>query len=90
MVTRGMKSLSQCRLYTFIDTAYVKGRQLSTVAQQLCDGGSDLIQLRAKSSTVEEIRRIAHVLGMRVQAASLPQCRLFRVRVGASPGHAAS
>jgi len=29
------------------------------VAQQLCDGGSDLIQLRAKKSTLAEVRRMA-------------------------------
>ncbi len=43
-----MKSLADCRLYTFIDRAYLHGRAPEMVAQQLCDGGSDLIQLRAK------------------------------------------
>jgi thiamine-phosphate pyrophosphorylase len=54
-----MKSLADCRLYTFIDTAYLNGRASKTVAQQLCDGGSDLIQLRAKKSSPEEIRCMA-------------------------------
>lgn len=54
-----MKPLAECRLYTFIDTAYLHGRAPETVAQQLCDGGSDLIQLRAKKSTPEEVRRMA-------------------------------
>jgi thiamine-phosphate pyrophosphorylase len=54
-----MKPLAECRLYTFIDTAYLHGRAPEDVAQQLCDGGSDLIQLRAKKSTPEEIRRLA-------------------------------
>lgn len=53
-----MKLLAECRLYTFIDTAYLHGRAPETVAQQLCDGGSDLIQLRAKKSTPEEICRL--------------------------------
>jgi len=54
-----MKPLSECWLYTFVDTAYLHGRAPEMVAQQLCDGGSDLIQLRAKKSTPDEIRRLA-------------------------------
>ena len=54
-----MKPLPDCRLYTFVDTAYLSGRAREIVAQQLCDGGSDLIQLRAKKSTPAEIRRMA-------------------------------
>jgi thiamine-phosphate pyrophosphorylase len=57
-----MKPLEDCRLYTFVDTAYLKGRAPETVAQQLCDGGSDLIQLRAKSSSADEIRRMAEAV----------------------------
>jgi thiamine-phosphate pyrophosphorylase len=54
-----MKPLADCNLYTFIDTAYLRGRAPELVAQQLCDGSSDLIQLRAKNSSPEEIRRMA-------------------------------
>jgi thiamine-phosphate pyrophosphorylase len=54
-----MKSLADCKLYTFVDTAYLHGRAPELVAQQLCDGGSDLIQLRAKNSPADEIRRLA-------------------------------
>ena len=45
-----MKPLSECQLYTFVDTAYLRGRSSESVARSLCDGGSDLIQLRAKNS----------------------------------------
>ena len=54
-----MKLLSECRLYTFVDTAYLHGRAPAEVARELCDGGSDLIQLRAKNETVEVVRRMA-------------------------------
>jgi thiamine-phosphate pyrophosphorylase len=54
-----VKPLADCRLYTFVDTAYLNGRAPELVAQQLCDGGSDLIQLRAKTSTPDEIRAMA-------------------------------
>jgi thiamine-phosphate pyrophosphorylase len=54
-----MRPLADCKLYTFVDTAYLHGRAPELVAQQLCDGGSDLIQLRAKTSTPDEIRAMA-------------------------------
>jgi len=54
-----MKPLAECKLYTFVDTAYLHGRAPELLAQQLCDGGSDLIQLRAKNSAPDEIRRLA-------------------------------
>jgi thiamine-phosphate pyrophosphorylase len=54
-----VKPLTECRLYTFVDTAYLHGRAPEVVAQQLCDGGSDLIQLRAKNISPAEIQRLA-------------------------------
>lgn len=54
-----MKALADCLLYTFVDAAYLRRRNPSDVARQLCDGGSDLIQLRAKNSSPEEIRAVA-------------------------------
>jgi thiamine-phosphate pyrophosphorylase len=54
-----VKPLADCKLYTFVDTAYLHGRAPELVAQQLCDGGSDLIQLRAKNSSPDEIRQMA-------------------------------
>ena len=54
-----MKPLADCQLYTFVDTAYLHGRAPELVAQQLCDGGSDLIQLRAKNFPPDDIRRLA-------------------------------
>jgi thiamine-phosphate pyrophosphorylase len=54
-----VKPLTDCKLYTFVDTAYLHGRAPELVAQQLCDGGSDLIQLRAKNSSPDEIRAMA-------------------------------
>src|SRR6266478_3612289 len=57
-----MKPLSQCALYTFVDTAYLHDRSPAEIARQLCEGGSDLIQIRAKTSTVEEIHRMAEAI----------------------------
>src|SRR6478609_8572062 len=57
-----MKTLADCKLYAFVDTAYLHGRAPEVVAQQLCDGGADLIQLRAKNSSPAEIRRMAEAI----------------------------
>lgn len=57
-----MKALTDCHLYTFVDTAYLHGRAPDEVARQLCAGGSDLIQLRAKTSSPDEVRRLAEAI----------------------------
>jgi thiamine-phosphate pyrophosphorylase len=57
-----MKPLEQCQLYTFVDTAYLQGRDPVDVARQLCAGGADLIQLRAKDAGPDEVRRLAEAL----------------------------
>ena len=57
-----MKPLTDCRLYAFVDAAYLRDRAPEAVAQQLCDGGADLIQLRAKKSTLDQIRRMAEAI----------------------------
>jgi thiamine-phosphate pyrophosphorylase len=57
-----VKPLVDCRLYTFVDTAWLQGRAPEVMAQQLCDGGADLIQLRAKTSSPDEIRRMAEAI----------------------------
>ena len=67
-----MKALADCKLYTFVDTAYLRGRMPETVAQQLCDGGSDIIQLRAKNSSPDEVQRMAESILPITQAAGVP------------------
>ena len=54
-----MKSLAECRLYTFVDTAYLNGREPVTVARELCAGGSDIVQLRAKAEDSTTVRSLA-------------------------------
>lgn len=54
-----MKPIADCRLYTFVDTAYLHGRNPAEVARQLCLGGSDIIQLRAKASYGDDVARLA-------------------------------
>jgi thiamine-phosphate pyrophosphorylase len=67
-----MRSLADCKLYTFVDTAYLRGRAPEDVARQLCDGGSDIIQLRAKTSSKEEVRRMAEKILPIIRKAGVP------------------
>jgi thiamine-phosphate pyrophosphorylase len=67
-----MKPLPDCRLYTFVDTAYLHGRAPELVARQLCDGGSDLIQLRAKNSPPAEVRKLAEAILPVTRSAGVP------------------
>jgi thiamine-phosphate pyrophosphorylase len=53
------KPISECRLYAFVDTCCLGGRSAGVVARQLCDGGADIIQLRAKNAPLDEVRRMA-------------------------------
>src|SRR6185503_13614378 len=53
-----MKPLERCRLYTFVDMAYLHGRKAVEVARQLCSGGADVIQLRAKEAEKEVVRKM--------------------------------
>ena len=66
-----MKPLAECRLYAFVDTLYLHGRALLKVTEQLCEGGADLIQLRAKQSSLTEIRGMAENVLPITQAAGV-------------------
>ncbi len=54
-----MKPLADCRLYAFVDTAFLRGRPPEDIARRLCAGGADLIQLRAKGLPAAEVQRLA-------------------------------
>lgn len=66
-----MKPLADCRLYAFVDTAYLRGRDPGEVARRLCDGGADLVQLRAKGESPDTVRRLAEAVLPVVQAAGV-------------------
>lgn len=42
------RPIADCRLYGFVDTAYLAGRDAGAVTRQLIEGGVDIIQVRAK------------------------------------------
>jgi thiamine-phosphate pyrophosphorylase len=54
--------LGRCRLYGILDLSYVESSEAENVAEQMIDGGVDLIQLRAKARSLEEIAKIGATL----------------------------
>ena len=54
-----MKPLEDCLLYAFVDSAYLNGRNPESLCHQLCEGGADLVQLRAKDWNSEDVMRVA-------------------------------
>jgi thiamine-phosphate pyrophosphorylase len=54
-----MKAFAECALYTFIDSAYLHGRSVTDLARALCEGGADLIQLRAKDWPLQKVETAA-------------------------------
>lgn len=67
-----MRALDQCRLYGFVDTGYLMGRPAADVTRQLCDGGVDILQLRAKRESPDEIRRLADQILPVTHSAGIP------------------
>src|SRR5215472_240974 len=65
---RMARSLHDCRLYGIIDLGYVEPSDAGHVVEQMIEGGVDLIQLRGKGRSIEELSDIAaalHQLTMR-------------------------
>jgi thiamine-phosphate pyrophosphorylase len=62
-------ALADRRLYGFIDTAYLAGRDPADVTRALVDGGVDLIQVRAKELThAQRVRLTLAVIGVALRA----------------------
>ena len=67
-----MKRLDSALLYAFVDTTYLDGRSPGLIAGQLCDGGADIVQLRAKDLTRDAIRAMALEILPVTRAAGVP------------------
>ncbi|MEQ1859361.1 MAG: thiamine phosphate synthase [Chthoniobacteraceae bacterium] len=67
-----MKQLSDARLYGILDLGYVSPADAARVAEQLCAGGVDVLQLRAKGMDELEIESIGQQIEPIVRAAGVP------------------
>jgi thiamine-phosphate pyrophosphorylase len=55
-----MRALRECRLYGIIDLGYIPRLQdCNRIAEQMVSGGVDLIQLRGKGKSIEELMNLA-------------------------------
>ena len=57
-----MKAWVDCRLYAFVDTAYLDGREPAELARALCGGGADVLQVRAKGWGRDATRRLVEAV----------------------------
>lgn len=77
-----MHRLSECRLYGIIDLAYVGVPDVERVADAMIDGGVDLIQLRGKQQSVDELCKIAAALHELTSQSSTPLIANDHLEIG--------
>jgi thiamine-phosphate pyrophosphorylase len=54
-----VQDLSDCRLYGILDLSYVDSLDAGRVAEAMIEGGVDLIQLRGKQKSIDELTALA-------------------------------
>jgi len=67
-----MSSLHECRLYGIIDLGYVERRDAARIVEQMIEGGVDLIQLRGKNKSIEELMELSAQLHELTAKSSTP------------------
>ena len=60
------------RLYAIIDLSYVSDNQAPAILKKLIDGGIDIVQLRGKNRSVNELAAVAEQLLEQTMAANIP------------------
>jgi thiamine-phosphate pyrophosphorylase len=64
--------LSECRLYGILDLSYVPVANATTVAEQMIDGGVDLMQLRGKNCPRSDLEQLAAALHDQTSDCGIP------------------
>ncbi|HEX4653598.1 MAG TPA: thiamine phosphate synthase [Candidatus Udaeobacter sp.] len=64
--------LKDARLYGIIDLGYVEAADVVRIAEQMIEGGVDLIQLRGKGRSIDELAQLAAELYQRTAESSTP------------------
>ncbi len=67
-----MRALSDCRLYGIVDLSYVEGSDAAGIVEQMLEGGVDLIQLRGKLKSLDELIGHARTLNELTSRSSTP------------------
>jgi len=61
-VNNTLRKLSDCRLYGILDLSYVDTADAARVTEAMIEGGVDLIQLRGKDCSLDELADLAGLL----------------------------
>jgi thiamine-phosphate pyrophosphorylase len=64
--------LSDCRLYGILDLGYIAPNECARVAEEMIEGGVDIVQLRAKKMSILQIVDLAEQLHWITSDASTP------------------
>jgi thiamine-phosphate pyrophosphorylase len=67
-----MKALRDCHLYGIIDLGYVEESNAVRIAEAMVKGGVDLIQLRGKKQSIDELVSLAEELHELISPSSTP------------------
>jgi len=67
-----LPSLAECRLYGIIDLSYIEAREVNRVAQAMVEGSMDMVQLRGKDRSIDELSEIAAGLHRITFASGIP------------------
>ncbi len=67
-----MKTIADALLYGIVDLGYVRAREVCAVAEKMCAGGVDVIQLRAKDADEHAIEELGNELIRVTESAGVP------------------
>jgi thiamine-phosphate pyrophosphorylase len=67
-----MRTLHECRLYGIVDLGYIERSDAARIVEQMIEGGVDLVQLRGKNKSIDELADIAAELHQLTLESSTP------------------
>jgi thiamine-phosphate pyrophosphorylase len=67
-----LRCLTECRLYGILDLGYVEARDALRIAGAMIAGGVDLIQLRGKQQSIDQLTDLARELHRLTSSAGTP------------------
>lgn len=72
MLSDLQKRLRAAQLYAIIDTAYLANKEVTFFAKEFVKGGADIIQLRAKHESLDQVETMAKAIHQITQKAQIP------------------
>ena len=72
MIAPAVKSLDEAYLYAILDLGYIAAREAEGIASALLEGGADVIQLRGKKESIQDLTVLAGKLHRLTRTAGVP------------------